>query len=107
MAGDSGDIRRLIYGWELRRILASGGCRRSKREEGETFMWQRHCSRQIKKENREGQVCTQKLLELKVRQLVGVVELRASCSCRVHRAPTSTGLQLNRLDLPNGLGLPK
>jgi hypothetical protein len=35
--------------------------------------WSRH----IKKENRVGQVFTQKLLALKVRQLVGVVELRA------------------------------
>jgi hypothetical protein len=79
-AGDSGDIRSLIYGWNcgdagfrMLRVLESRG--------GQKFMWERQCSRQIEKENRRGQARTQKLLELKVRQIDGVVELRASCSC--------------------------
>lgn len=61
---------------------------------------ERRCSRQIEKEIRGGQACTHKFEELEVRQLVGAVELRASCSIARQR---STGHTLTGILFPNGL----
>jgi hypothetical protein len=76
---------RLVFGqlvregekWQVTQVLSAGlsmdgiaeavGFRRLQTLEargGRGFMWQRHCSRQIQKENRGGQMCTQKLVRI-------------------------------------------